>query len=189
MDFNSIVSKLKARWPDVEAPKVDLGDPFVLVPAERVLEIARFLKDDPELQFNSLMSLAGVDTGREFWVVYPLHSLKHRHKLTVKAVLPRENSVIDSVVSVWRAADFFEREAYDLYGIVFRNHPDLRRLINPPDWVGWPGRKDYEYPVDYHGVATLREDQFFSEAVDAGVTKREEAEKELQAKLGLGEKK
>jgi NADH-quinone oxidoreductase subunit C len=189
MDFDAILSKLKTKWPGVEAPKVEAGDRFIIAPTERSFEILKFLKEDPELYFDSLMTLAGVDSGRELWVVYPLHSMKHLHKMTVKVVLPRENPECDSVVSLWMMANFFEREAYDLYGIVFKNHPDLRRIINPPDWVGWPGRKDYEYPPDYHGIPTLREDQFFSDAIEAGIAKREEEEKKMLEKLGLGEKK
>jgi NADH-quinone oxidoreductase subunit C len=189
MDFDAIVSKLKEKWPDIEVPKVESGDRVILLPTEKSFEILKFLKEDPELYFDSLMTLAGADTGRELWVVYPLHSMRHRHKIMAKVVLGRETPECDSVVSLWMVADFFEREAYDLYGIVFKNHPDLRRIINPQDWVGWPGRKDYEYPAEYHGVPTLREDQFFSDKVEAGISEREEEEKKLLEKLGLGEKK
>ena len=189
MDFDAIVSKLKAKWPAVDAPKVEAGDRFVLIPTEHTFEIMKFLKEDPELYFDSLMSLCGADTGHELWVVYPLHSFKHLHKLMVKVALPRENPEVESVVKLWMVADFFEREAYDLYGIIFKNHPDLRRIINPPDWVGWPGRKDYEYPSDYHGVPTIRADQFFADEVERGIAERELQEKQLLEKLGLVEKK
>lgn len=189
MDFDAIVNTLKAKWPEVDAPKVEAGDRFVLVPAEKAFEVLKFLKNDPALYFDSLMSLIGVDSGRELWVVYPLHSMKHLHKITVKVVLGREKPECDSVVSLWMMANFFEREVYDLYGVVFRNHPDLRRIINPQDWVGWPGRKDYEYPAEYNGVPTIRADQFFSDAVEKGISEREEQEKQLLEKLGLTEKK
>ena len=126
------------------------------------------------------MALAAVDTGNELWVVYPLHSLKHLHRLLVKVVLPREQPEVDSVVKLWGAANFFEREAYDLYGIVFKNHPDLRRLLNPPDWEGWPMRKDYNYPKEYGGVPLLRAGQFFSDTI-----KKVNAEREAQAKEQL----
>ncbi|MGD0094648.1 MAG: NADH-quinone oxidoreductase subunit C [Planctomycetota bacterium] len=189
MEFETIVSKLKERWAEIEAPAVPAGDRFVMVPAAKALEILKFLKEDPELQFDSLMSLAAVDTGSELWVVYPLHSLKHFHKLLVKAVLPRENPEVESVTSLWGLANFFEREAYDLYGIVFKNHPDLRRLLNPPDWVGWPGRKDYEYPKEYGGVPLLREGQYFSDTIKKVNAEREAKEKELLAKPAAGERK
>ena len=189
MDFDSILAKLKAKWPAVDAPKVDVGDRFAILPVESAFEILKFLKDDPELYFDNLMTLAGVDTGRELWVVYPMHSFNHFHKFTVKVVLPRDNPECDSVVSLWMMANFFEREAYDLFGIVFKNHPDLRRIINPPDWVGWPGRKDYEFPADYHGIPTHRDDQFFADEVERGISVREEEEQQLLQKLGLSEKK
>lgn len=189
MDFDAILAKLKAKWPEVDAPKVEAGERFAIFPADKAFEIFKFMKEDPELYFDSLMSLCGADSGRELWVVYPLHSMKHRHRFMVKIVLGREKPECDSVNPIWGVANFFEREAYDLYGIVFRNHPDLRRIINPPDWVGWPGRKDYEYPPDYHGIPTLRDDQFFADKIEASTAEREEKEKALLVKLGLTEKK
>jgi len=189
MEFEALAGKLKARWPEIAAPAVQAGDRFVLVPAERTFEILKFLKEDPELYCDSLMSLAAVDTGSEFWVVYPLHSLKHSHRLLVKAVLPREKPEIESVTKLWGMANFFEREAYDLYGIVFRNHPDLRRLLNPPDWEGWPGRKDYEYPKEYGGVPLLREGQYFSDTIKKVNAEREAKEKEAQGKAAAQERK
>src|ERR1051326_4471931 len=101
MDFDAIVAKLKAKWPEVEAPTVEAGDKVVLIPSAKAFEILKFLRDDPDLYFDSLMTLAGADTGRELWVVYPLHSFKHLHKLLVKAVLPRENPEIESVCKIW----------------------------------------------------------------------------------------
>lgn len=177
MNFEAIVTKLKALWPEIDAPKVELGDPFVVVPADKAFLVLEALKNDPELRFDSLMDLAGVDTGAELWVVYHLHSMKYLHKLTVKVVLGREKPECESVVKLWGGANFFEREAYDLYGIVFRSHPDLRRLLNPPDWEGWPMRKDYAFPKEYHGIPTARADQFFAEDIAAGVAAREAKDK------------
>lgn len=182
MDFNAIVEHLKKRWPGIEAPAVANGDPFAIVPAVDVFEVLKHLKEAPELGFDSLMSLVGADNGHELWVIYPLHSLKHLHKFTVKVVLGREKPQVTSVVSLWGMADFFEREAYDLYGIDFKGHPDLRRIMNPPDWEGWPGRKDYEIPPDYHGIPTLRNDQFFADAVETGNKAVAEKEKEAIVK-------
>lgn len=182
MDFNAIVEHLKKRWPGIEAPAVANGDPFAIVPAVDAFEVLKHLKEAPELGFDSLMSLVGADNGHELWVIYPLHSLKHLHKFTVKVVLGREKPQATSVVTLWGMADFFEREAYDLYGIDFKGHPDLRRIMNPPDWEGWPGRKDYEIPPDYHGIPTLRKDQFFIDAVETGNKAVAEKEKEAIAK-------
>lgn len=189
MEFETIVAKLKAQWPAVAAPVAEAGDRFVIVPAEKAPEILKYLKEDPELQFDSLMTVAGVDTGTELWVVYPLHSLKHNHRLLVKAVLPREKPELESVVGLWGAANFAEREVYDLYGVVFRNHPDLRRLLNPPDWTGWPMRKDYEYPREYGGVPLLREGQYFSDDIKKANAEREAKDKETLAKQAAEDKR
>ena len=189
MEVDSIGNIVKAGWPDATTPKVEVGDSFILVPISDARAVLKFLRDDEDMLFDSLMCLSGVDTGRELWVVYSLHSMTHFHKASVKIVLPRENPECETVSELWAMAHFFEREAYDLYGIKFKGHPDLRRIMNPPDWVGWPGRKDYEYPADYHGVPTLREDQFFGDAVGAGIEEREEKEKAMLEKLGLVEKK
>lgn len=189
MDFEHIANIVIAGWPSASAPKVENGEPFIIVPAAEAHALLKFLKDDEDMSFDSLMCLSGADTGRELWVVYHLHSLTHLHKVAIKVVLPRENPSCDTISDLWAMADFFEREAYDLYGIQFKGHKDLRRIMNPPDWVGWPGRKDYEYPADYHGVPTLRDDQFFSDAVEAGISEREEKEKAMLEKLGLVEKK
>jgi NADH-quinone oxidoreductase subunit C len=184
MEFEAIVARLKARWPEVDAPAVQAGDCFVIIPPEKTFEILKYLKEEPELLCDSLMSLNAVDTGGELWVVYPLHSLKHSHRLLVKVVLPREKPEVESVIKLWGMANFFEREAYDLYGIVFRNHPDLRRLLNPPDWEGWPGRKDYEYPKEYGGVPLLREGQYFSDTIKKVNAEREAREKEQKEQQG-----
>jgi NADH-quinone oxidoreductase subunit C len=118
----------------------------VRVVPSRILAICSFLHSDPEIRMDYLADLCGVDyPDREprFEVVYNLYSLEHRHGIRVKAGLPAGEPSIDSVVSVWKGANWFEREAYDLYGIVFRDHPDLRRLLMTENWEGYPLRKDY----------------------------------------------
>lgn len=165
MEFEAIVQKLKEQWPEVEVIKGEVGDSVCLIPAEKNVEILTYLNEDPDLAFDSLMTIAGADSGLTLWVVYPLHSFKHLHKIIVKAVLPREDAEIGSVVKLWAAAEILEREVYDLYGIKFIGHPDLRRILNPPDWEGWPGRKDFEFPMDYQGIPTVRQDQFFDDEV------------------------
>ena len=189
MDFDNIANIVKAGWPSVTTPKVETGDSFMLVPVADARAVLTFLKEDEDLFFDSLMCLSGVDSGRELWIVYSLHSMKHFHKTSVKIVMPRENPLCDTICDIWAMANFFEREAYDLYGIHFKGHPDLRRIMNPPDWIGWPGRKDYEYPEEYHDIPTLRDDQFFGDAVGAGIEAREEKDRAMLEKLGLVEKK
>jgi len=132
-------------------------DPFIQVAAERIADICFFLKTRPELHFDSLICLSGVDWEEKFQMVYHLHSLPHGHRLVLKADLGRENPELPSVSGVWRAANWHERETYDLFGITFSGHPDLERLFMPEDWVGHPLRKDYEEPEEYGGISHRRE--------------------------------
>jgi len=120
----------------------------VLVRKEALPEVMRFLKETPGLDFDYLVSITGVDYRDYLEVVYHLVSLQHNHSLVVKTRCDRESPVIPSVVSLWRGADFQEREIYDLLGIKFEGHPDLRRLLL---WEGFPGhplRKDWSPPEE-----------------------------------------
>ncbi|MFQ5706158.1 MAG: NADH-quinone oxidoreductase subunit C [bacterium] len=129
-------------------------DPWIKIAAEKTLEIATFLKTDAELAFDYLMCLSGLDYGAEsnLGVVYNLFSMKHKHKITIKVDLPRDNPKVPSVETIWRTADWHEREAYDLFGIQFEGHRDLRRILCPDDWEGYPLRKDYVVQEFYHGI-------------------------------------
>ena len=147
-------------------------DPWIQVNASDIVQVARFLRDDARLQFNHLNDLCGVDYletdpkkiakfGHEphIEVVYQLSSLPLRHSVKLKVVVPRwQNDVpgnlptVPSVSAVWGIANWHEREAFDLVGIHFEGHPNLRRILCPEDWVGHALRKDYEFPLEYHGV-------------------------------------
>ena len=107
---------------------------------------ARALKKS--LDFDYLFCVTTVDWRTHFTMVYHLTSTIHRHTLVVKVKLDHENPVISTVSDSWRTAEFHEREAFDLFGVVFTGHPDLRRLFMTDDWRGWPLRKDYEDPVN-----------------------------------------
>jgi NADH-quinone oxidoreductase subunit C len=132
---------------------VALGEVTAVVPALRLAEVMRALRDRPELRFESLIDACGVDystygegawTGRRFAAVYHLLSLSHNHRLRVRAFAEDDDfPILPSVVDVWPAANWFEREAFDLYGIVFDGHPDLRRLLTDYGFVGHPFRKDF----------------------------------------------
>jgi len=118
-------------------------------------EISLFLRDSSELLFDSLMNLSGVDEPKDslLSVYYHLESTILKHKITVKVSTDRNKPEIPTVSEVWKAADWHEREAYDLFGIIFLNHPDLRRILMPYDWdAGYPLRKDYENPEFYQGM-------------------------------------
>jgi NADH-quinone oxidoreductase subunit C len=131
-------------------------DAWIGVDAAAIAAVAAVAKQDPELDFKSLMCLSGVDAKENLQVVYHLHSLTHRHKLVLKVTVPKTDPVTQSVVGVWRGADWYERECFDLYGVRFDGHPDLRRLLLPDDWEGHPLRKEYVFPTEYNGVDNTR---------------------------------
>ena len=154
MEAQAVFDMLKGKFGDavVEFQGEGFSPPFVVVAPAAVKEVARFLKEDPALSFDSLMCLSGVDYKDRFAVAYHLHSLSLRHAVGLKAFLPRENPSLPTVDDVWPAANFQEREAFDLFGIVFEGSKDLRRILLPDDWEGHPLRKDYKYPESYHGI-------------------------------------
>ena len=155
MTPQQISEKLKAQFSDkiLEAKVEGVLDPFVKISASSVTEIATVLRQDPELQFDYLMCLSGVDNGKNILsVVYHLSSMQHRHKITVKVEVPADKPDVPSVSSIWPTANWHEREAYDLIGIKFIGHPDLRRMLLPEDWDGHPLRKDYKVPEFYQGM-------------------------------------
>jgi NADH-quinone oxidoreductase subunit C len=118
--------------------------PEVHVGAGSLLNLAQFLKTSAELQFDYLVSLSGVDYPNKLAVVYHLASSKHNQMMVVKVfTTDRENPCFDSVYQIWRTAEFHEREVFDLFGIKFNNHPDMRRLFLDENWQGYPLRKDY----------------------------------------------
>jgi len=126
--------------------------PFAVVAPDAILEVSRFAKDDARLAFDHLENLAGVDYKDRIEVVYVLNSMKHAHRYTLKCKLPREEPKLPSVETVWGVANWHEREAYDLLGVVFLGHSDLRRILCPDDWEGWPLRKDYKAPKTYRDM-------------------------------------
>ncbi|MFQ5771749.1 MAG: NADH-quinone oxidoreductase subunit C [bacterium] len=129
-------------------------EPWIKINPQNTFEIARYLKDDVGLAFDSLMCLSGIDYGADsnLGVVYSLYSFRHKHKITIRVHLPRDNPKLPSVETVWRTADWHEREVYDLFGIHFEGHRDLRRILCPDDWEGYPLRKDYVVQEYYHGI-------------------------------------
>ena len=158
----------------IKAKKLDVPntDPHIVVDAGDLVEVCRFLRDDEQLQFEMLNCISGVDflepdpkkvakSGFEphTEVVYHFSSLSQRHRFTLKVTLPRwkddkagQLPEVPSLSDVWKVADWHEREVYDLNGIWFTGHPDLNRILLAEDWVGHPLRKDYEFPLEYHGI-------------------------------------
>lgn len=135
---------VRGRFPDVchESPEI-FGIPTLWVEPDGIVDICAFLKEDPALRFDYLMSLTAVDWSDRFDVVYHLYSIPLKHYITLKLKVDRQSPAVPSVVSVWKAADWQEREVYDMFGISFEGHPDLRRVLLEPEWEGYPLRKDY----------------------------------------------
>jgi len=110
--------------------------------------VAQQLRSTDGFDFDYLFCVTCVDWKTHFTMVYHLTSTTYRHTIVVKSKLDRNNPEIETVSDIWRTAEFHEREAYDLFGVKFLNHPDLRRLFMTDDWKGWPLRKDYEDPIN-----------------------------------------
>ena len=160
MTTHEIHERLKARFGDdvgpLSEPKID---PFCVVKRERIAEVCRFLKTEPGIELDFLEDETAVDWPKRnvIEVVYHLLSYKHRHSIVLKVEADRAAPVVPTVEGVWKTADWFEREIYDLFGVDFPGHPDLRRIMLPDDWVGHPLRKDYQETGGWHGISNVRE--------------------------------
>jgi len=146
--MNKAVALLEEKFPDEVVEVVEFrGDTTIEVKPERIVDIMTALKDGHDTGFKYLSMIAGMDyspASPRFGVVYTLYSHKHHDRITLKTRLADDQSpAIDSVSKVWSTANWHEREIYDMMGIRFNGHPDLRRILMPADWVGHPQRKDY----------------------------------------------
>ncbi len=160
MTTNEIHERLRARFGEAAGPLSEPKiDPFCVVKGERLVEICSWLKAEPGVELDFCEDLTAVDWPKRnvIEVVYHLFSYRHRHGIVLKVEADRQSPVVPSVEGVWKAANFMEREVYDLFGVSFTGHPDLRRILLPDDWVGHPLRKDYQEAGGYHGVPNLRE--------------------------------
>ncbi|MDB5353787.1 MAG: ndhJ [Phycisphaerales bacterium] len=155
MTPTEIIEILRGRFGEaILAAFPENKHPRVHVDAGEWLEIARFLHTEPGLRFDWLANLSGIDyvADGKLCVTHDLWSFELRHSFAVKVFCPRDEPHVPSVAGIWRAADWHEREAFDLFGIIFDGHPDLRRLLLADDWEGFPLRKDYVFPREYHGI-------------------------------------
>ncbi len=123
------------------------GDLAVTVAREKLHEVAQFLHDDPAMDFDYIVHVSSVDwpdDEERFEVVYEFYSIRKRHRIRLKTRIPESNCTVDSLTDIWKGAEFMEREVYDMMGIRFRHHPDLRRILMPDDYTeGYPLRKDF----------------------------------------------
>ncbi len=150
-----LAERVRATSPDVV---VGRGEATVTVARDELLRVLRALRDDPELRLDFLSSVTATDrpgNDPRFWVVYELYSGEHHHRLRLKVGVSEEDPRVPSATGLFRTADWHERETYDFYGIGFDGHPNLRRILLPDDWEGFPLRKTEELGgvnTRYHGA-------------------------------------
>lgn len=162
MNFEEIKNKiiLKFGASVILSEQIEQLQASLTIESSQIKNICRFLRDEPELYFDYLNCLSGVDYSidkSELSVVYHLSSIPFKHQIVLKVNIPfdRASSTLPSIPSVsevWRSADWHEREAFDMYGIIFEGHSDLRRILCPDDWEGYPLRKNYEPAEVYNGL-------------------------------------
>lgn len=164
-----ICERLRSQFGDaIEETILDGAHPYAQVAPDRWPDVAVFLRDDPGLAFNLLRCVSTLDllADGKLVCIYDLmripmdcltELIRDTHEFAVRVVTDRNQPVIPSVSHVWPTADWHEREAFDMMGIEFTGHPDLRRILCPDDWEGYPLRKDYEFPLEYHGIPATTE--------------------------------
>jgi len=174
MAGDDFLKRLKDRFGDgVATANFEVIDPWVQITPSALLGVCEYLRDEPDLRFNMLNCITAVDyfepdekkAAKVKWgkprieVVYHLSSIEKKHTIVVKVSLPRwEGEVVGqlpsvpSVAGIWSTANWHEREVFDLSGVNFTGHPNMTRILCPEDWEGYPLRKDYEMPIEYHGI-------------------------------------
>jgi NADH-quinone oxidoreductase subunit C len=148
LDPKDIAEKIKGKFTEQVIDVVEFRDQVsVIVKKDQIVPILKYLHDDPLLSFDHLHDLTAVDYLKKkdirFEVVYNLYSIRYHHRIRIRAQVPENDPKIGSVVPIWEGANWHERECFDMFGIVFQGHPDLRRILLPEDWEGHPLRKDY----------------------------------------------
>lgn len=139
------LTTLITSWVSDQKPGISKQYPEFILPVEKLHEVAKSLKENPQTKMDYLFCLTAVDRKDGFHVVYHLTSTVYHHSVVLRVILPdKVNPTIPTVCDIWHAAEYYEREVFDLFGIRFENHPDLRRIFLEDDWVGFPLRKDYK---------------------------------------------
>jgi NADH-quinone oxidoreductase subunit C len=157
IDAPGLVSADEPRPADKKAKDPGrAGQSFVVIEARRIVDFLRVCRDDPKLGFELLIDITATDPKADdpnLWINVELLSVAHRHRLSIKSFIPKEKPSLPSATAVYRAAQWHERECGEMSGITFEGHPDPRNILLPDDWVGYPMRKDYEFPKEYHGIS------------------------------------
>jgi len=161
MTPEEVCTQLREKFGEVVGPLSETkGDRFVVVKGDSIVDVCRFLKTTAGLEFDYCQDITAIDwpARKVIEIVYHVYSLVHRHGLVLKVETDREKPTLATVETVWKAATWLEREIYDLFGVNFEGHSDLRRILMPDDWVGYPLRKDYQEAGGYHGIGNARPD-------------------------------
>ena len=152
MNFEEIIHTIQSNMTS-ENPSRDI--PVVIVSPELILRVCTEIHQHSSLYFDMLSCITGLDNGPDagtMEVIYQVYSIPFNKSLMLKVIMPREGAQLESVCSVWKGANWLEREVYDMFGIRFINHPDMRRILMPADWEGYPLRKDYQQQELYRDI-------------------------------------
>jgi NADH-quinone oxidoreductase subunit C len=157
MTFEEILEQIKSKLTDSVIQSIDEASTpkAIVIDKSSLVQVMTLLHQNENLYFDSLSCLTGLDNGGEadtMEVIYNLYSIPYDHHLMVKVIIERTNPVLPTLTSIWKTADWQEREAYDMLGIKFIDHPDLRRILMPADWEGFPLRKDHKSQEFYRGI-------------------------------------
>lgn len=158
MKDSQIAQKIKDHFADfpLEWVEPENGDSYLYVSGDCIQDVICFCKQTPELDFDYLLNLTAMDGKEHIEVVYHLHSYRHGHTFELKVKVPRQNGEVNTITSIYGAANFQEREVFDHFGVKFKGHPNLKRILLPDDWVGYPLLKDYKEQEEYNGMGTTR---------------------------------
>ena len=160
MTFSKIQKYIESKSQSIIS--IEEGKEVIFVSSDNWIEIAQILINDSELEFNYLMCISSYDKGdnKTYGVAYNLYSTNRQHYIEVRIEV-EDGTSIPSVANIWRSADWHEREAYDMIGIVFEGHPNLKRILLSDDWEGHPLRKNFKEPDYYHGIPVPKDKSYW----------------------------
>ena len=158
MDLSKIFDSISS----IDGVELNSEENVIMVTSASLLAVANKFKKDVNVDFDFLMCITALDNGdsKNFTIAYNFHSNKHNHSVEIRVVVTEEEEV-PSLANIWKTADWHEREAYDMMGIKFSGHPDLKRILLPEDWEGFPLRKDYKVADYYHGVPIPKDKSYW----------------------------